>query len=46
MVRARTQELVVVRRIPRNPVQQVSAANPVYAQLNAFGTAVAWATVS
>jgi hypothetical protein len=39
-------ELVVVRRIPRNPVQPVSAANPVYAQLNAFGTAVAWATVS
>jgi trypsin len=42
----RNVELMVVRRIPRSPVQPVSAANPVYAQVNAFGTAAAWATVS
>lgn len=39
-------ELVVVRRVPRNPAQASSAANPLFAQVNAFGTAVGWALVS
>ncbi len=39
-------ELAVVRRIPRNPLAPVSAANPVFAQVNAFGIPVSWAAVS
>lgn len=39
-------ELVVVRRIPRDPAQASSTANPLFAQVNAFGTSVGWAGVS
>lgn len=39
-------ELVVVRRVPRNPAQASSAANPLFAQVNAFGTTTGWAAVS
>ena len=39
-------ELVVVRRIPRNPAQASSTANPLFAQVNAFGTTTGWAAVS
>ncbi len=39
-------ELVVVRRIPDDPAQAFSSANPMRAQKNAFGVAVGWATVS
>lgn len=39
-------ELMVVRRVPRDPAQASSAANPLFAQKNVFGTGVGWATVS
>ncbi len=39
-------ELLVVRRIPTDPAQAQAASNPLFAQKNAFGTAVGWATVS
>ena len=39
----RNVELVIVRQIPRDPAQAVSATNPLFAQLNAFGTTVGWA---
>ncbi len=39
----RNVELVIVRQIPRDPAQAVSAANPLFAQLNALGTTVGWA---
>ena len=38
--------LVIVRRIPRDPDAAVSAANPLYAQSNQFGRGVGWARVS
>lgn len=31
------------RQVPRDAAQPVSAANPLFAQLNAFGTTVGWA---
>ena len=39
-------ELLVVRRVPTNAAQASSAANPLFAQKNSFGTAIGWATVS
>lgn len=39
----RNVELVIVRQVPRNPAQAVSATNPLFAQLNSFGTTVGWA---
>jgi len=39
-------ELVIVRRIPKNPAAATSASNPLFAQKNSFATGVAWATVS
>jgi|GEM_PF-571226 len=38
--------LVIVRRIPRDPRAPVSSANPMYAQSNEFGPGVGWARVS
>ena len=35
--------LVIVRRIPRDPSALVSSANPLYAQSNAFGPGTGWA---
>jgi len=42
----RNVELVIVRQVPRDASQAVSAANPLFAQLNAFGTRVGWAQTS
>lgn len=39
----RNVELVIVRQVPRDAAQPVSATNPLFAQLNAFGTTVGWA---
>ncbi|MGB1675359.1 MAG: trypsin-like serine protease [Miltoncostaeaceae bacterium] len=39
-------ELLVVRRIPGDPTQAESAANPEFAQKNAFRIGVGWAVVS
>ena len=38
--------LVIVRRIPRDPDAAVSPSNPLYAQSNEFGRGVGWARVS
>ena len=42
----RNVELVIVRQVPRDAGQPVSATNPLFAQLNAFGTTVGWAQTS
>jgi len=39
----RNVELVIVRQVPRDAAQPVTATNPLFAQLNAFGTTVGWA---
>jgi hypothetical protein len=39
-------ELVIVRRIPRNPRAAKSTANPLYGQKSTFGRTRAWAGVS
>lgn len=39
-------ELMVVRRVPKDAAQASSAANPLFAQKNVFGTGIGWATVS
>jgi len=39
-------ELVIVRRIPRNPRAAKSTSNPLFAQKNSFGRTKAWAGVS
>jgi hypothetical protein len=39
----RNVELVIVRQVPRDAAQAVSATNPLFAQLNAVGTRVGWA---
>jgi hypothetical protein len=38
-------ELVIVRRIPRNPAAAASTANPLFAQKSSFRAAKGWATV-
>ena len=38
-------ELVIVRRIPRNPAAAASPANPLFAQKGSFRSAKGWATV-
>ena len=38
-------ELVIVRRIPRNPAAAASTANPLFAQKKSFRSAKGWATV-
>jgi uncharacterized protein YjbI with pentapeptide repeats len=38
--------LVIVRRILRDPSTPVSSANPLYAQSNAFGPCTGWAQAS
>jgi len=42
----RNVELVIVRQVPRDASQAVSAGNPLFAQLNGFGTRVGWAQTS
>lgn len=42
----RNVELVIVRQVPRDASQAVSAANPLFAQLNGFGARVGWAQTS
>lgn len=42
----RNVELVIVRQVPRDAAQPVSATNPLFAQLNPFGTTVGWAQTS
>lgn len=39
-------ELVVVRRIPKDPAVAPGGSNPLFAQKNGFGTAAGWATVT
>jgi len=39
-------ELAIVRQVPRDAAQGVSATNPLFAQLNAFGAAKGWAQTS
>ena len=39
-------ELVIVRRIPRNPAAAKSGSNPLFAQKNSFRAGKAWAGVS
>jgi len=39
-------ELVIVRRIPRNPAAVKSGSNPLFAQKNSFRASKAWAGVS
>jgi hypothetical protein len=38
-------ELVIVRRIPRNPAAAASPANPLFAQKSTFRSARGWAKV-